>query len=149
METNFKSGGSMQLTREPALPSKCINCGFSADGRKEFLDCNVSEDYYGAIVFCTDCVHEWAKGMGYVTPDEVIVALKERDDSVAAFVLMKEKLEALQNVLRTNGVTDFDAFIDYYANLSDVADVATDETESRDSVSEESSDRPDESPSKF
>lgn len=149
MKTNFKSGAKMSLTREPALPSKCINCGFSANGKKEFLDVGASEDYYGAIVFCIDCCREMAVSLGFITPYQRDQAIEQMEAAVADSVLAKEKLKAIENVIEQYGISNLDDLLASAERLNSVSDVASTEAESRDSVSEESSDRFDESPSKF
>lgn len=48
------------VTKYPPLPSKCIGCGFSANGERDFIDFMASEDFYGAIVLCKYCYIEGA-----------------------------------------------------------------------------------------
>lgn len=50
--------GKVAKTTNPALPATCVMCNKSANGVTEFADFNASLDYYGAIVFCEDCIRE-------------------------------------------------------------------------------------------
>lgn len=50
-------------------PSKCIVCGANhrRDGRK-YIDFGLNIKMYGAVYFCTICVSEAAKMLGYLNP---------------------------------------------------------------------------------
>lgn len=113
MKTDFKPGAAMSLTREPALPSKCINCNFSADGKREFLDTGASEDYYGAIVFCIDCCREMATSLGYITPYDRDDAVEKMTVAVQEAVLAKEKLKAWETIVNEYGFDNLDKLIEF------------------------------------
>ena len=93
--------GKFKLTVQPALPSKCTGCGFDADGRKEFIDTTMSLDFYGAVLFCEDCVREMAATIGMVNPEnelafgETITQLTKENE------LLEQRVEALEGVVFT------------------------------------------------
>lgn len=76
------------LVTSPALPARCVICNFSANGRRRFLDFNVSIDYYGAILICEDCLLENANLL-----DGPVAAAKRQVEE------MQEKLEEVTNEL--------------------------------------------------
>lgn len=117
MKTNFKPGAAMSLTKEPALPSKCINCNFSADGKREFLDTGASEDFYGAIVFCIDCCREMAVSLGFITPIQRDDALSKMTVAIQEAVLVREKLEAWERVVEQYGFNNLDRLIEFATRM--------------------------------
>lgn len=97
----MSDSGKYKLTVEPALPSKCTGCGFDADGRKEFLDTTMSLDFYGAVLFCEDCVREMAATVGMV-PAEMSVSLEQEvEEANLAIARLEEKVESLERVVFT------------------------------------------------
>lgn len=56
--SNVDPAGRVQLTLDPALPSKCIICQKGSGGGTQFVDFDLSLDWYGAVVICADCIRE-------------------------------------------------------------------------------------------
>lgn len=59
------------ITQYPPLPSLCCICNFSADGKRRFLDFQMSVDIYGAVAICEECIAPVAKLFGYVKADKL------------------------------------------------------------------------------
>lgn len=97
----MSESGKYKLTVEPALPSKCTGCGFDADGRKEFLDTTASLDFYGAVLFCEDCVREMAATVGMVNPDNEIALSEALSQLTKENDLLEQRVEALEGVIFT------------------------------------------------
>jgi hypothetical protein len=95
------------LTVEPPLPSKCVGCGKSSDGKLQFVDPGASEDYYGAIVFCIDCAREICTLIGYVSVELSSRVAEENDGLKKQLETYKQKVEALEDVVRVYGLGQF------------------------------------------
>ena len=93
-----------QLTKAPAQPQSCAACGVSAKGYNEFVDFNLSLDFYGAVIFCTDCAKEIAATVGFVDPDTIETFEDVLDDARAANERQAAELELLKNVVFTFGI---------------------------------------------
>src|SRR3982751_1832507 len=59
------------ITLQPPLPSLCCICNFSADGKRRFLDFQMSVDIYGAVVICEECIAPVATLFGFVPIDRL------------------------------------------------------------------------------
>lgn len=59
------------ITQYPPLPSLCCICNFSADGKRRFLDFQMSVDIYGAVAICEECIAPVAKLFGFVSIDRL------------------------------------------------------------------------------
>lgn len=95
------------LTTHPPLPSKCIGCGKGSDGKTQFIDTGVSEDYYGAIVFCIDCSREISTVIGYVSVELSSRVAEENDTLKKSLEESRQKVEALEDVVRVYGLGQF------------------------------------------
>lgn len=62
------------ITLQPPLPSLCCICNFSADGKRRFLDFQMSIDIYGAVVICEECIAPVATLFGFVPIDRLETA---------------------------------------------------------------------------
>lgn len=93
--------GKFKLTVQPALPSKCTGCGFDADGRKEFIDTTMSLDFYGAVLFCEDCVREMAATIGMVNPENELALGDTITQLTKENELLEQRVEALEGVVFT------------------------------------------------
>lgn len=99
--TEQESSSKFKLTKEPALPSKCIACGKDAQGNENFLDFDMSLDYYGAVLFCESCCGEVSRLIGFVSEDQVLEAIQLKDDAVAGLKIAQEKLAVLESAVFT------------------------------------------------
>jgi len=93
-----------QLTKDPAQPQKCAGCGVNANGQNEFVDFNLSLDYYGAVIFCMSCAKEIAATVGFVDPDTIETYGDVLDAARAANERLSGELELLKNVVFTFGI---------------------------------------------
>lgn len=93
------ASGKFILTRTPALPAKCAGCGNDAKGDKEFVDMNLSLDWYGAVVFCIDCASEISNLIGFVSANVIIEMDDDLHRALANNVEIGRKLEALESVV--------------------------------------------------
>lgn len=59
------------ITLYPPLPSLCCICNFSADGKRRFLDFQMSIDIWGVIAICEECIAPVAELFGYVKADKL------------------------------------------------------------------------------
>jgi hypothetical protein len=93
--------GRVQIIQVPiALPGKCVICGsVGGDGRK-FIDFSWQMDWYGAIIFCENCMTEVMDVIGYVHED-THNELKTRYENLIQEAGALAKInEELKNVLR-------------------------------------------------
>ena len=113
-----------QLTNSPALPASCVACGRSqSNSNQQFVDFNASLDWYGAILFCVDCIKE-----AYLAVAEPPVA----DNSVQEEL----ELERIKNVELTSRLSSITTALSHVLSL-DTLDVVLDKIqESRNSVAE-------------
>lgn len=66
------SGDRVTIMNYPvALPGKCTICGYGGgDGRRRFIDFGLSLDFFGAVNFCTDCMAEISRKIGFIPKEE-------------------------------------------------------------------------------
>lgn len=81
-----------KVTSLTALPGECRVCGSSS--KEWYLDTSHSEEFYGAVVYCCDCVAHMAQVCGFITP-----AQKAALD--AAYEAMENRLTTTQMELET------------------------------------------------
>lgn len=79
----------VQLTKYPPLPSRCAICLFPSDGKREFIDFQLSFDYEGAVVICTECWLPVAERLGYA-PQRIL------DDAARETQMALDMVERLQ-----------------------------------------------------
>ena len=87
------------LTTDPALPQKCSGCGIPSKGYNQFVDFNLSLDYYGAVVFCIDCCKEIVHLIGYCSVAERDQALAEVDHYAEKLTDAYTQIKALEDVV--------------------------------------------------
>jgi hypothetical protein len=89
----------------PVAPGVCILCGI-ADGRK-FVDFGKQVEWYGAVYFCSECIGEVARALGWVPVaeyNELLAEFKKLDAGTNILVREKEQIHnALATVFRTIG----------------------------------------------
>ncbi len=74
----IRTSSKYTLTTTPALPATCAGCRRSANGIIQFVDFNLSLDYFGAVVFCEDCAKEILGVFDYV-PVAKLEVLNEKN----------------------------------------------------------------------
>ena len=103
--------GAFSLTQSPqALPGKCGQCGKAKDNLG-FIDTGLQFDFYGALIFCSECVLDMASKFGYInmeTADNLksrVAALEEENMRQRAALLgLEEALDGLQLIRDNLGV---------------------------------------------
>ncbi|HEY0750374.1 MAG TPA: hypothetical protein VGD26_04430, partial [Chitinophagaceae bacterium] len=93
------SSDKITLIKYPGVPSCCAICRRGSDGELDFVDFQLSVDYYGAIVICTTCIAPVAQVLGYVHEDNV-TSVKDHAHVLSLEVerLIKEN-ERLRNTM--------------------------------------------------
>jgi hypothetical protein len=84
--------GRVRIVTEPALPAICVICRRSANGAIKFIDFQFDMDFYGAVVFCEDCIKECMNLLD-------LVPRQHFENAEAARDLYMEQLEVAQNEL--------------------------------------------------
>lgn len=105
----FDPSGRFKLLDAPyANPGKCGLCGYAASGENEpadkrkYIDFNLDFEYYGALYFCTECMHSLCSELGYALPaevDDVIDKLSVALAEVARLSVLVEAINGLANYL--------------------------------------------------
>lgn len=103
------------FNENPPLPAKCISCFNDFKPGRPAIDWGMSLDFYGAVLFCSDCILNAATSLLDLCP------VAERDSAVAEvealqaeLIETKDKVEAYANLfdayrLRHPGVSDHDS----------------------------------------
>lgn len=87
----------MQLVNRPeALPGQCKGCG--AADRGPYVDTTWSEEYYGAIYFCRDCVLEMAFLYGAIAPEKADALKLELEEAKQTLFDTEVKLRSLSQI---------------------------------------------------
>lgn len=74
----------------PPLPSQCCICFFKSDGTREFLDFQMSLDFYGAVLICSECVAPVAQLFGYTKNEKIEANAEVISD-------LRDTIEKLEN----------------------------------------------------
>lgn len=69
------------VTLYPPLPSRCCVCNFSADGKRRFMDFQMSLDVYGAVSICEACIPSVAAVFDYIPSSTLIEVNQELIDA--------------------------------------------------------------------
>lgn len=78
----------IQVVKHPPLPATCAVCNRSANGNVDFLDWNLSLDYYGAVLLCEDCAREMVSILGFAPVAEV----ENRNEQIENLTLRNREL---------------------------------------------------------
>lgn len=76
------------------LPGKCKLCG--GVDKEFYIDTQAQEEYYGAVIYCNECIHNIATDLGYKSPAQV----KEIMDISDGIYLQNVKLFEINKALR-------------------------------------------------
>jgi hypothetical protein len=95
--------GKFSLTRSPeALPGHCGGCGRAKDNLG-FIDTGLQFEYFGALIFCSECVLDMASKFGYInmeTADSLKSRVSELEEETmrqrAAILGLEEALDGIQ-----------------------------------------------------
>lgn len=91
------------------VPGNCSSCGSSNNEDRNYIDFDLTLDFYGAVYICTFCFSECANAVGYISPEQArrleaqteYYALK-----VANFYTKDKALNDAINLLRESGLFD-------------------------------------------
>lgn len=103
--TIFNQGSNkFQLLDNPvALPHKCAGCGYPGGtsetgiAARQFIDWGITLEYYGAVIFCENCIIEVASVLGFVPPEKIDAAL----DKITELLAQNQELRLANDSLRT------------------------------------------------
>lgn len=87
------------LTKYPPLPSKCASCFRGSDGTLEFVDFQISFDYEGAVVICTECWATAAELIKYVSVDEIAPLMMEIDHLRGELEKVSNERDSVQHAM--------------------------------------------------
>lgn len=88
------------VTTLTALPAQCRTCGGA--GKEWYLDTGYSEEFYGAVVFCCDCIAHIANVCGFITPAEAKKLGDQVTEAERALFEAKLELDGLREI--KNGI---------------------------------------------
>ena len=92
-------------TRERSLPlpGTCKACGSST--KEIYLDTGTQEEFYGAILYCHECVGYFASLFGFIHPDKALelrtIVEKSYADNVILSERNKQLLGAIDDLVRS------------------------------------------------
>lgn len=132
-----------QITDKPmALPAKCVVCG-AVD--RPVLDFGMSLDWYGAILFCIECMASAARAINYAPVAEIeerersAQAVYDRQDEVVTMLnnaavqindLTAGLSRAIDDILRSGPVAPVEMPKNIVSNDGGIADWSEPATES-------------------
>lgn len=93
-----------QLTTTPPLPSSCVGCLKVAKGVEKFIDSGTSIDYFGSVVFCSDCIREMAMLLGMAPVAQTVEVVEMLSRAMEELNAEKQKVEVLERVVFTYGI---------------------------------------------
>lgn len=79
-----------------ALPASCKICG-GAD-KEWYLDTGTQEEYYGAVVYCNECVAHIAEVCGFLPPQRLKLLEREIDDLRNENYELKTRLDGYRSI---------------------------------------------------
>lgn len=87
------------LNRPQALPGHCFKCRSS--DREFFIDLMISEEFYGAVIICSECLLEMANLAGYISPDQAASMAEKYAAMGIENIELRGKLEGVEEVVAT------------------------------------------------
>jgi len=91
-------------------PYKCASCGNPIISKDQwFVDWLFTLDYYGQVIFCTDCVRQMCNQLGYMDPGQVRQLVEAKSKLIQQVSeLINENME-LRNALGAIGIVTRDS----------------------------------------
>lgn len=81
-------------------PGKCANCGSTKQDGRKYIDVGLHIEWYGALFFCSLCMHELAKALGlFEKQDRELLELREKLAARNFLELQSSRLE--ETILHT------------------------------------------------
>lgn len=91
--------GAFSLIQSPqALPGKCAGCG-KATCAEGFIDTGFQADFYGAVIYCYECVLDMATKFGLISPDAANYLRNRADELEAEIIIQREAILGLENTI--------------------------------------------------
>lgn len=78
--TNDPSARIRRIPTPIASPGNCVICGKNEHPQGFAATDNLDFEFYGTVYFCADCVGDYARCFGYVSPNDLI-GLREHVDA--------------------------------------------------------------------
>lgn len=108
-----QSPSRIKLCDVPSIsPGKCCLCNIASNDR-QYIYFGLSEDFYGAFYFCTDCMGNVAEEIGYIKSGEYENLKKSNYELQEQLMDMKVKNGQLNNHL------DYYRSLLYFSNSDD------------------------------
>lgn len=105
--TTSDAAARVQLIETPiASPGQCTICGKSSHP-VGFADPRLDFEFYGTVLFCGDCVGDFARLFGWVEPERFVEFLREHEEVLAHDAMVTEELDNLGAIKNA---------IDYYSS---------------------------------
>lgn len=138
-----------------AAPGTCILCGTAGIDDRKFVDFGKTVDWIGVIYFCTECISEVARAVGWVPVAEFDKLLQELKKVQADKGIVEAKYSGVTSALDTlfanydRGIVSVDDFVRGSVSASEAEldfqqgldkEFATGEPETNESANVEGSD---------
>lgn len=91
------------------VPGTCSSCGSSSTEDRDYIDFDLTLDFYGVVYICTFCFSECANAVGYISPEQARALEAQREYyalQVANFYTKDKALNDAINLLRESGLFD-------------------------------------------
>jgi hypothetical protein len=111
--------GLVQVIQVPmAAPHRCAVCGFAgglqSNGEKDrrvFIDFNFTIDYYGQVVFCSDCIVVIANAIGYLSAQQAEQLREHIAFQTDQLISLKDENVHLRNAIASLTNSSHDAMV--------------------------------------
>lgn len=118
--------GAFSLILTPqALPGKCGGCG-KAKWEQGFIDTGLQFDFYGALIFCGECVLDMASKFGFITPEAADHLRSQIEALQTETVTQREALlgleDAVDGLLRARAAIPTNIASDSLVTVPEIAD---------------------------
>lgn len=108
--TTNPNAARCQLIEAPVVsPGSCGICGKSSHP-KGFVSLGLDFEFYGTLVFCSDCALDIAAPVGGMSPTEYSTMLVKYSEAIYTTQRLTEQLEKLQAI--------HDFIVNYYGDIS-------------------------------
>lgn len=91
--------GRIFVVTEPPLPATCVVCRRSANGAVKFIDFNLQLDYYGAVVFCEDCIKESLHVLDFIPTEKLQEVIEALTRTVEELEVVKDERDKYKSAL--------------------------------------------------
>lgn len=88
----------MKLVETPhALPGSCKACG--SGSKPPYIDTETSEEFHGAVYYCHECAGQIAQLLGFLSPTQSEVLIKENVDLAQQNFNFRIRIENLEKAI--------------------------------------------------